>query len=57
MGAGHNSNERAKTTTSDPGNNSVVDPDLDAVVTAWPTLPDAVRADIVAMVQATGCKE
>ena len=28
------------------------DPDLTAVVTAWPTLPDALRAGILAMVKA-----
>jgi hypothetical protein len=30
------------------------DPDLAAVVTAWPSLPEAVRAGIVAMVRASG---
>jgi hypothetical protein len=29
----------------------VVDPDLAALVAAWPTLPPAVRAGIVAMVR------
>ena len=36
------------------------DPDLRAVVTAWPELPEAIRVGIVAMVQAateTGCTE
>ena len=28
------------------------DPDLAQVITAWPTLPDAVKAGIVAMVKA-----
>jgi hypothetical protein len=32
------------------------DPDLDAVVEAWPSLPDAIRAGIVAMVRATEAK-
>ncbi len=30
------------------------DPDLQAVVTAWPDLPDEVKADIVAMVKGAG---
>ena len=29
------------------------DPDLQHLITAWPDLPDAVRAGITAMVQAT----
>jgi hypothetical protein len=29
-------------------------PDLAEVVAAWPSLPEAVKAGIVAMVQATG---
>jgi hypothetical protein len=29
-----------------------IDPDLQAVIDAWPVLPDVVRADIVAMVRA-----
>jgi hypothetical protein len=30
------------------------DPDLTAVVNAWPTLPDALKAGILAMIRATG---
>ena len=30
------------------------DPDLTAIVSAWPTLPHALRAGIVAMVKAAG---
>ncbi len=30
------------------------DADLQAVIDAWPTLPEAVKADIVAMVKAAG---
>ena len=33
---------------------SPTDPDLAAVVAAWPTLPEALRAGIVAMVRAAG---
>jgi len=39
---------------------TLADPDLRAVVEGWPELPEAVRAGIVAMVQAateTGCTE
>jgi hypothetical protein len=32
---------------------AAVDPDLAAVVDAWPNLPDAVRVGIVAMVKAS----
>ena len=32
--------------------NSPIDPDLAAVIDAWPALPDAVKAGIVAMVGA-----
>ncbi|NOS99622.1 MAG: hypothetical protein HOP29_03240 [Phycisphaerales bacterium] len=34
------------------GMNDRTDPELAAVVAAWPTLPDAIRAGIVAMVRA-----
>lgn len=33
-----------------------VDPDLAAVVAAWPALPAAIRAGVLAMVRATGVK-
>ena len=29
-----------------------IDPDLQAIIDAWPSLPDAVKADILAMVNA-----
>jgi hypothetical protein len=29
-------------------------PDLQAIIDAWPTLPDAIKAGIVAMVRAAG---
>jgi hypothetical protein len=32
------------------------DPDLAAIVDAWPTLPEPIRAGIVAMVKASGPK-
>jgi hypothetical protein len=31
-----------------------IDPDLEAVVTAWATLPKAIRAGVLAMVKASG---
>jgi hypothetical protein len=34
--------------------NSQNDPDLALILERWPTLPDAIRAGILAMVQATG---
>jgi hypothetical protein len=34
------------------GDSAISDPDLLAVVAAWPTLPEAVRQRVVAMVQA-----
>jgi hypothetical protein len=37
-----------KPSESEPG----IDPDLAAVMAAWPELPDAIRAGIVAMVKA-----
>jgi hypothetical protein len=33
------------------------DPDLAAVMSAWPTLPGPIRAGILAMVKATGVRE
>jgi hypothetical protein len=36
-----------------PGVSTLADPDLAAVVTAWPDLPPAIRAGIVAMVRST----
>ena len=38
---------------TDPDSTPESDPDLAAIVTAWPTLPEAIRAGIVAMVRAT----
>ena len=32
----------------------VIDPALAALIDAWPTLPEAIRAGILAMVQAAG---
>jgi hypothetical protein len=31
-----------------------MDPDLSAVVASWPTLPDPVKAGIMAMIRAAG---
>jgi hypothetical protein len=36
-----------------PTHTCKTDPDLAAVVAAWPALPEAIRAGIVAMVKAT----
>jgi len=36
---------------TDPGS----DPDLDALIRAWPILPDAIRTGIAAMVKAARC--
>ena len=42
---------------SAPAPGPAVDPDLAAVISAWPTLPETVKAEIVAMVKARGEKE
>jgi hypothetical protein len=34
--------------------NLAIDPSLAALIDAWPTLPDAIRAGILAMVRAAG---
>ena len=34
--------------------NAPVDPDLQAIIERWPDLPEAMKADIVAMVKAAG---
>jgi len=39
----------AQTTARDPE----IDPDRAQVVTAWPALPDAIRAGVLALVKAT----
>ncbi|NOT02909.1 MAG: hypothetical protein HOP29_20095 [Phycisphaerales bacterium] len=41
-------------TPNDAGPTNSTDPELAAVVEAWTTLPDAIRAGIVAMVRASG---
>jgi hypothetical protein len=33
---------------------STADPDLDAVIAAWPNLPPAIRAGVLALIRATG---
>jgi len=35
-------------------NSGPIPPDLQVVIDAWPTLPEAIRADIVAMVRTAG---
>ena len=37
-----------------PADDGIDDPDLVAIVSAWPTLPGPVKAGIVAMVRAAG---
>ena len=32
----------------------MVDPDLNAIIAAWPTLPPAIRAGVIALVRAGG---
>ncbi|MFO0835751.1 MAG: hypothetical protein U0638_12330 [Phycisphaerales bacterium] len=32
-----------------------IDPDLTAIVGAWPTLPDAIKAGVLALVRAAEC--
>jgi hypothetical protein len=39
-----------------PTDTCKIDPDLAAVVAAWPSLPEAMKAGIVAMVKATSGK-
>jgi hypothetical protein len=34
--------------------NAILDPELAAVVEAWPALPEAIRAGILAMIRAAG---
>jgi len=41
------------TCQSEPPRPTPTDPDLAAVVAAWPELPEAIKAGIVAMVKAT----
>jgi len=37
--------------SAESGNSQAADPDLDAVIAAWATLPEAVRARIVGLVE------
>ncbi len=37
-----------------PGTSGGSDPDLQAVIDAWPTLPEAIQAGVLALVRATG---
>jgi hypothetical protein len=42
---------------STPPDNSKTDPDLSAVVDAWPTLPEALKDGILAMVRAASVEK
>ena len=42
----------SETVSSDSPESALANPDLARIVAAWPTLPEAVRASILAMVKA-----
>ena len=44
--------KRAARSDAPEPKNAAIDPELRAVADAWPTLPDAVKAGILAMVRA-----
>jgi hypothetical protein len=44
----------ASYSTPNPAPEAPTDPELEAVIAAWPDLPPAVKAGIVALVKATG---
>ncbi len=50
---GETSNPRAAESDASDCKNAATDRDLRAVVDAWPVLPDAVKAGILAMVRAS----
>lgn len=51
QGLGQTSNARAAKSDASDHKTAATDPDLRAVVDAWPMLPDAVKAGILAMVR------
>ena len=40
-------------TSSSPSSSTRIDPDLAAVIDAWPTLPESIRGVILTMIRAT----
>jgi hypothetical protein len=46
--------ETGKSTISSTRELAAIDPDLAAILNAWPTLPVAIRAGVLAMVKAGG---
>jgi hypothetical protein len=48
-----NSSDRAAQGAAVDAENGPIEPDLQAVIDAWPALPDAVKAGILAMVRST----
>jgi hypothetical protein len=51
--SGISSGQRAKSSAVEP-ETPPIDPDLRAIIEQWPDLPEAVKANILAMVQASG---
>ena len=49
--------KRVKAPSSDLSEIAQKDPNLAKIVTAWPSLPEAVKAGIVAMVKAAGAAD
>jgi len=45
---------RAAESAAFPLSNDPIDPDLQAIIDAWPTLPEAIKVGILAMVKAAG---
>lgn len=54
---GNNSGNKDTSSAVSPAPERPTDPELASVVVAWPNLPPAIRAGIVAMVKASGGRE